>query len=402
MLDSRRPRSRAEKAMLSRRLVVVLLGAGIVLTGALLARVGLTLLAARSQPPRSIGKVGPSTPPRSQLTAYVHYYLWWTPKHWQDRLTVGYPAGARSLPVPGSVDGDGCNPEVHFPGATIVDIPSEGLYDQSQANTFDRHIAAANAAGIQGFLVSWQGTGQPAQTPLSSGYDQRLDLLVSRVDAFNAAHGATFRLGLAFASFGDYNRPASSIVNDLAYFASRYGKTEAFTNRFSQKPIVMWLDSRKYSLETLRAVSVAEEPTLYLLGDETAVTWPQDAPYLDGTSYYWSTENPWTNTNAQSSLMRLADEVHLAGKLWFAPFIPGYNKQLLGGVCVPRRGTTTLDRIWSLNSASHPDGWFGISWNEFVENTYLEPTVAYGSTYLDEIRQLIRGSARGSASPTRP
>jgi hypothetical protein len=81
------------------------------------------------------------------------------------------------------------------------------------------------------------------------------------------------------------------------------------------------------------------------------------------------------------------------GKAWFAPFIAGYNKQLLGGSCVPRNGTDTLTRIWDLNGATHPDGWFGISWNELVENTYLEPSRLYGSRYLDALSALIHGTA---------
>jgi hypothetical protein len=31
----------------------------------------------------------------------------------------------------------------------------------------------------------------------------------------------------------------------------------------------------------------------------------------------------------------------------------------------------------------------GISWNEFVENTYIEPSQAFGTKYLDELRRLI-------------
>jgi hypothetical protein len=45
--------------------------------------------------------------------------------------------------------------------------------------------------------------------------------------------------------------------------------------------------------------------------------------------------------------------------------------------------------MWQLNAGSRPDGWFGISWNEFVENTYLEPSRNHGSTYLDALKTLI-------------
>ncbi len=337
-------------------------------------------------------QASPSAPSgEGPTTIYLHYYLWWTSTHWRDKLGPSYPFGAQPPPVPGSMDVNGCHPEVAFPGATIVDLPSEGLYDQELAATFDLHIQTAAAAGITGFLVSWLGTGLAQQDPTASGYDRRLDLLVRRVDAFNANRAVKFHLGLAFASFGDYSRPAEAVINDLRYFDQAYGADPAFANGFSPKPIVMWLDSRNYSLATVGDVSAAVEPLVYLLGDETYTSWSRDEPYLDGTSYYWSSENPTTNGSAGDQLGKLADQVRAAGKRWFAPFIAGFNKELVGGGCVPRNGTSMLEQVWSVNAASRPDGWFGISWNEFVENTYLEPSLRYGTTYLDAIRRLAGG-----------
>jgi hypothetical protein len=322
---------------------------------------------------------------------YLHYYLWWTPQHWRDKLGPAYPLDASPLPLPGTVDADGCNPRAAYAGATIVDLPTDGLYDQQLAETFDRHIALAAGAGVRGFLASWKGTGKPGQAPASPGYSQRLDLLVSRVEAYNRSHSSAFGLGLAMAAFGDYQRPAGAIIADLQYFDTRYGASSAFNNAFSTKPVVMWLDSRKYAADTVRQVGVAVGDSVYLVGDETATSWARDAAYLQGTSYYWSTENP-QNGNAQATLTDLGNQVRADGKTWFAPFIPGYDRQLLGGSCVPREGTRTLDRVWEINAASRPDGWFGISWNEIVENTYLEPSVTYGSRYIDELRRLIAGA----------
>ena len=321
---------------------------------------------------------------------YVHYYLWWTALHWRSKLGPSYPYGKTPPPRPGSISSVGCQPTVQFSGATIVDLPTEGLYDQDIAATYDRHIAIAAAAGIRGFLASWKGRGLASQDPGAGGYDQRLELLVARVNAYNSTHSRHFGLGLALAAFGDYNRSATDITGDLAYFSQRYGKDPAFKNDYSDKPVVMWLDSRKYKIETVRAVSAAARPSVFLVGDETAVSWPRDGAYLDASSYYWSTQNPQSKFS-RPAISSLADAVHGAGKAWLAPFIAGYNKELAGGGCIPRNGKRTLDDIWAMNATSQPDGWFGISWNEFVENTYLEPSQAYGTTYLDELQRLISG-----------
>lgn len=342
-------------------------------------------------PARSAARIAaPEATPAQQPAriVYVHYYLWWTARHWREKLGPLYPYAGTPAPLPGRLDAQGCNPQQLYPGADIVDVPAEGLYDQDQPSTFDHHIDLAVRAGIAGFLVSWRGTGVPRQDSASSGYNSRLDLIVSRVNSYNAAHGTRFGLGLAFAAYGNYGRAADQIANDLRYFGGRYGHDPAFRNPYSSKPIVMWLDSRKYEFATVAAVSAAA-PDLYLVGDETEQSWARDARYLDGTSYYWSTENPWTNRHAEATLEALGTEVRKQGKRWFAPLLAGYNKQLHGGQCVPRQGLETLSKVWETNARSQPDGWFAISWNELVENTYMEPSLAYGSTYLDGLSALI-------------
>jgi len=322
----------------------------------------------------------------------MHYYLWWTPQHWNDKLGSSYPYSAVPPPAPGSMSSAGCSPTVAYPGATIIDVPSEGLYDQNQAAVLDRHIAAAVGSRITGFVVNWQGTGAAAQAPSSSGYDARLDLLVARVNAYNAAHGTAFRLALALDAYGNYSRSATAIINDLNYFRSRYASNAAFANKYGHEPMVMLMASRRFALATIQAVSNAERSSVLLLGDETSASWNRDAAYLDGTGYYWSSQDPWKNPQSGQQIAALASLVHSAGKAWFPPFTGGFNTQLIGGSsCVPRNGVQTLDAVWNLNVGSKPQGWFGISWNEFVENTYLEPSSLYGSTYLAEISRLIGG-----------
>ena len=326
----------------------------------------------------------------SSVTVYLYYYLWWTAGHWRSKLGPEYPVTANPPPLPGRSNSVGCNPVVTYPQATIVDLPDQGLYNQSDPSVFGPQIAEAEAAGITGFLVSWQGMGSAAQSDHSSGYNERLRQLVRAVDLYNQLHPTKpFHLGLAFSAFGDYHRPADEIVADLSYFTSTYRRDPAFQNAYSQNPLVVFMDSRKFPAATVAAVWAAEHSKAYLVGDETAASWPRDAPYLDASSYYWSSEDPLTNRAAGSDVRQLGEEVHTDGKRWFAPFIPGYDDQLVGGSCVPRDGVQTMETVWATNATSDPDAWFGISWNEFVENTYLEPSLAYGSTYLDELSHLI-------------
>ena len=46
--------------------------------------------------------------------------------------------------------------------------------------------------------------------------------------------------------------------------------------------------------------------------------------------------------------------------------------------------------LFAGNLTSRPDGWMLISWNEFLENTYVEPSLRYGAGSLNVIRILTR------------
>jgi hypothetical protein len=74
-------------------------------------------------------------------------------------------------------------------------------------------------------------------------------------------------------------------------------------------------------------------------------------------------------------------------KAWIAPLTPGYNKQLAGGSsCVPRKGGQTLRTIFAGNSATKPDDFGLISWNEITEGSYVDPMTRYGMQDLNAVR----------------
>ncbi len=340
-----------------------------------------------------IALTGPSTP---QL--YVLYYLWWSTYHWHNTLGPNYPysqaasavANGAMPPLPGTVGANGCGAKASYSGDSLIDVPSEGLYDQASGSTFDYHIRLAVSHSITGFIVDWMGTGSATQTPASSGYNTRLDLMVQRVNAYNSTHTTHISLGMALDVFGNFNRPASQVVGDLTYFRNRYGSSPAFKNAYSTKPLVWLVDSKKYPVSTVSAASSAVSGSLYLIGDETPTTVNRDLPYLSGVSWYWSSQNPYTNPQSGKQIAALATAAHNAGKRWFSPVIAGYNHELAGDTCVPRNGVQTLDTLWKTNAPSKPDAWFAISWNEFVENSHLEPSARYGTQYIDELARLIR------------
>ena len=97
--------------------------------------------------------------------------------------------------------------------------------------------------------------------------------------------------------------------------------------------------------------------------------------------------------------------VHSRGGLWIAPAAAGFDARLVGGTrVIPRAGGRTLRTEWNTALSSSPDLIGLISWNEFSENSEIEPTKAFGSTYLRVVRDIIGGrfAAQGDFDSSDP
>jgi hypothetical protein len=342
-----------------------------------------------ASPPLSSGRSAP---------LFVHYYLWWDSAHWRSKLGPAYPIVARPAPLPARLASNGCAAVAAYPGATLIDVPATppGLFTQDDPKVLALDVQQASAAHVDGFTVSWAGNGQPQQSATSVAFSRRLAGLIRAVSAHDAQPGARpFYLELGYEGLDNSRRPRSAAwaANDLAYFANAYASNPVFhVPAYGSKPVVMFLDSRKFSTSTLHAVLDPLRSKLILIGDEHGVAeWNRGiSTVFDGDSWYWSDENPYTNTHAFATLELLSRTLHAQHKLWFSPLSAGYNKSGFGngGACVPRNGIETLQRLYTGNAQSAPDGWMLISWNEFFENTYIEPSLRYGTTYLNALRDL--------------
>ncbi len=345
--------------------------------------------------PTAAPRVANAAAPSRRVFAY--YYLWWSLSHWHNKLGTSYPYAQRPLPLPASLDPSGCPPRSLYPGNQLTDVPAE-LFTQDDPAVVSRDVAQAAAAGLSGFIVNWRGTGVAGQSTQDSSLSRRLASLVTAVHQANAA-GANFHLWISLqASATLLSR--SAIVNDLDYLARTYAGDPAFDHANGPRIVLLWTGSRKYSLDMVRAVSTQFRSSFLLLGDENWKTWPDGrAAYLDGDSYYWSSQDPYGNPASFQQLQQLAAMVRASGpnpdgtrKLWFSPFTPGYDSILNGGSsCIPRRDGATMRTLFQGNAASNPDAWALISWNEVTEGTYVEPLQRWGGSPLATLKSLIGG-----------
>ncbi len=364
---------------LSRRRLIVKLSlvVAIIVAGAsaLIVHVDAQPSSSASGPTRS------GSLPFSQEGMYAYYYLWWDTQHWQDSLGPNYPYGQSPLPLPATLGSNGCNPASLYNGNIETDAPAS-LFTEDDPLQILYDVQSAIDAGLSGFAVDWYGTGSPAQTPTSNAENQRLDSLIRAVDLAQA-NGHNFHLWLSYeASSTSLNQ--SGISGDLSYLTSQYGANPAFDRSNDGKPTFIWVGSYKYPTSVVAAISAQFRSSWYFVGGYQWNQWNATvAQYFDADSPYWSSQDPWNNSQSFQQLDGLAATLHAEGKKYFAPLSPGFDRQLDGSsTCVPRDNGATLQALYRGNATADPQGWLLISWNEITEGTYVSPELQrYGDAY---------------------
>ena len=277
------------------------------------------------------------------IPVLAYYYIWYTPGSWDRAKT---------------------------------DIPTLGPYSSDDVAVMRQHIEWAKQAGITGFIVSWKNTYV---------LSRRLDSLVQ------VAREENFKLAIEYEGL-DFNRnpiPVSQVASDLDYFIAHWGTDPVFS--IFDRPLVVWSGTWEYSADQVQSVSTGRRDRLLILASErNATDYNRLAPFVDGDAYYWSSVNPTTFTGYADKLSSMSAAVHKNGGLWIAPAAPGFDARAVGGTTIVDRAQgNTLRTEFSAASSSNPDAIGIISWNEFSENSQVEPSNAYGQTYLSELTDLI-------------
>jgi Glycosyl hydrolase family 99 len=274
--------------------------------------------------------------PDDPVPALAYYYIWFDPQSW-DRAKK--------------------------------DFPLLGRYSSDDADVMRQHIRWAKAAGIDGFIVSWKSNDK---------LNRRLDQLVEVADEEN------FKLAIIYESL-DFRRnplPLNQVGSDLTYFIEHYSRHPAFD--LFEKPLVIWSGTWEFSVDEIRKITQnMRERTLILASEKNLEGYQRVSAFVDGDAYYWSSVNPNSHSGYSDKLMAMGDAIHKNKGIWIAPAAPGFDARLIGGnSVVERKDGETLRTELKVALQSLPDAIGLISWNEFSENSHIEPSQNYGDVYL--------------------
>ncbi|WP_159026426.1 endo-1,3-alpha-glucanase family glycosylhydrolase [Streptomyces vietnamensis] len=257
-----------------------------------------------------------------------------------------------------------------------TDLPLAGPYSSDDTQVIDRQITEAKSAGIDGFIVGWK---QGAVN------DRRLRKLVDAAEARN------FKVAMIYQSLDFHRRPlpVAQVAADFRYFRDQFAASPALL-RVAGRPLTVWSGTWSYTHDDVARVTSAVRGELRVLATEKNVDgYRRIADVTDGDAYYWSSADPETTPGYADKLQEMARAVHADHKIWIAPCAPGFDAQLVGGTKpVPRRDGATLSAEYTAALRSSPDAVGLISWNEFSENTHVEPSHDHGDRYLQVLRDL--------------
>lgn len=258
------------------------------------------------------------------------------------------------------------------------DYPLLGRYSSDDRSVMEQHVKWAKAAGIDGFIVSWKST---------ESLDRRLAQLR------DVAAEQDFKLAIMYQGLDFDRKPldVNRIAVDLDFFVQTYGDDPVFD--IFGMPLVVWSGTWEYTPEQVASITAPLRQNLLMLASEKNVRgYERLARWVDGDAYYWSSVDPSTYPDYQGKLDAMSHAVHQHGGLWIAPAAVGFDARLVGGERVVERGDGENLRT-QMNAAtrSSPDAIGLISWNEFSENSHIEPSVNFDAQSVIALAR-VRGA----------
>ncbi|NPV07961.1 MAG: hypothetical protein HPY83_08365 [Anaerolineae bacterium] len=284
---------------------------------------------------------------------------------------------------------DGCN-------ISGGDRPLEP-YHSDDPGAIGRHVRMAIEAGIDGFLLHWFAPGD------------RTDANMSRL--LEQSQGTGFQSSVVFLRHIWHGSPAptkDNVADALSHIIASYGTHPNFL-RLEGKPVIFFSDM--YRVPTGGSSPQAAWQEIRDRVDPHRDTWwiaegldPSYLSVFDGLYVYKITHasDPaaYLKAGRWAEAVRQAEASAGQPKLWVGTISPGYDDRHAGcksDVRVPsgaqyrdREGGAFYRATYDAAVASNPDWLLVQSFNEWVEGTYVEPSVQYGDLYLQLTRELAQ------------
>ena len=260
-------------------------------------------------------------------------------------------------------------------------------YNSDDLSVIQTHVGEAEAAGIDGFVMSWYGNGD------------RTDSNLAKLQQIGEQTG--FRSTIDFETEKFWG-PDDVLAQLQAFYSQRINSSAMVT--YQGRPVIFFWRASTYSNATWSAIRAQVDPDhrAVWLADGDDFSFPAGDAW-DGISPYTAAWSP--NPAAQLPSWAAKAAAQTPGKLYVPPVSPGCDdSDVRATTCLmDRAGGSYYQSSWNGALASNP-AWAVIisTFNEWKESTQIEPSVQYGDQYLqatDQNALAFKGDSGSAAAP---
>lgn len=262
----------------------------------------------------------------------------------------------------------------------LVDEP-EKFYSSSDIKIIRKQINLAKSSGLDGFITSWDGPRTYS--------DNNFKLFLQECTRLN------FKSSIYYETLTE-NGPKSDeeIYSSLKFIIENYGNHKAFIKIFNKPLIFIWA-SNEISINRWRRILNQLRVNNY---EATFVAMGYDISNLllfDGLHQYGVIliDDLMKEYNIVSNIVKNYHLIADKQKIWTATVQPGYDERKIPkriGLFKERSGGKYYKETWEAAINSNPDLILITSWNEWWENTHIEPSKNFKNYYLNITKKYSR------------
>ena len=267
----------------------------------------------------------------------------------------------------------------------LDDTPLIGRYNSKLPEVAATHIYQAQTAGIDAFVVNWFGTeDQVTTTPA-------LYNLLDRAEEMNFQVGAVVDVFV-----NQFHRTQAELEASLTVLVDEVVEHPAYLH-YEGKPVILFAFQDEAELTSwdwweLREVLDPNHETIWI------------AEGLNGCCLYgramdgmYAFNMAWADGNPNHYIAQERVVMQRGGSLYIPTISPGWDEDKIADLSNRPNPTSPREReagnflvtSWQGALAVAPEIVLVVSWNEFIENSHIEPSVEFGWTALETLGELI-------------